>query len=45
MVQICSKILEFGELYHLDTQSTLSSRMDFLGKGSQNYGDVGKGNT
>lgn len=42
MIQLCSKILEFGKLHLLDTQSTVPSRMVFLDKGSQNNGEVGK---
>lgn len=45
MIQLCPKILEFGKLHLVDTQSTVSSRMVFLGKGSQNNGRVGKGNS
>lgn len=42
MIQLCSKILEFGKLHLLDTQSTVPSRMVFLDKGSQNNGGVGR---
>lgn len=42
MIQLCSKILKFGKLHLLDTQSTVPSRMVFLDKGSQNNGGVGK---